>query len=99
MRFWTMATIWPMGMLPWRFMDWAFLMPCSCSMGRHAGVLWFFDVADLVKDGWILPLAFSHAAKGSSDQVFRGEVIDRAQRWEILDHLFTFLSEESSKVL
>ena len=58
-----------------------------------------FDVADLVKDGWVMPLAFQHGCLGSSKQEFRSAILEQGQNWNVLDHLFTFLSSAIKKVL
>ncbi len=74
-----------------------YAMPVLHGQTRRGALV--FDVADMVKDGWIMPLAFRHAAMGSSDQAFREVVIDLAQEWGIMDHLFTFMANEAIKVL
>jgi len=54
-----------------------------------------FDVADLIKDWLVMPLAFSHGKKyekgESKDNEFRAELIERAQDSEALDMLITFI--------
>ncbi|MDE3020556.1 MAG: type I-F CRISPR-associated endonuclease Cas1 [Pseudomonadota bacterium] len=47
-----------------------------------------FDVADLIKDAVVLPMAFKFAAKGESDQEFRYALIDLCWEQRILDLLF-----------
>lgn len=72
-----------------------YAMPVLHGQTRRGALV--FDVADLIKDGWIMPLAFKHAALGSSDQVFRTAITDYAQEWGVLDHLFTFINQLSTK--
>lgn len=59
-----------------------------------------FDVADLIKDGHIMPLAF---AAGSDlkikDNAFRAGLIEHLQDSETLDFLFDFVKMLSQKVL
>ena len=50
-----------------------------------------FDIADLYKDGIVLPLAFECAANGTSQQEFRTRLIERCQRIGLLDHVFGFV--------
>lgn len=53
-----------------------------------------FDVADLIKDWLVMPIAFSHGTKVAtklSDNEFRAALIDRAQDCEVLDLLVTFI--------
>jgi CRISPR-associated protein Cas1 len=61
-----------------------------------------FDVANLIKDGWVMPMAFQHGRQESSPQQFRGALLEMAQEEEeeeeVLDHLFTFLSSAVKKL-
>lgn len=50
-----------------------------------------FDVADLIKDAFILPLAFEMGVEGEKQKHFRQAVIDLADREKLLDMLFTFV--------
>ncbi len=52
---------------------------------RRGGLV--FDVADLVKDAVILPLAFASAQGGHSEQEFRHACIDVLTRTEALDFM------------
>ncbi len=52
-----------------------------------------FDVADLVKDGLVMPLAFEYGRKKAKDNEFRAALIDRAQRLDVLDYLFGILEK------
>ncbi len=58
-----------------------------------------FDVADLIKDWLVMPLAFSCGGRGAKDQVFRAELIDLARRSEVMDLLITFLQSACGKSL
>lgn len=50
-----------------------------------------FDVADMIKDWLVMPLAFSFGAQGRPDNEFRSEIIRVAQEREVLDLLITFI--------
>ena len=58
---------------------------------RRGGLV--FDVADLVKDATILPLAFICAARGDSEQEFRRACIEELTRTEALDYMIDTLKE------
>ena len=61
-----------------------------------------FDVADLVKDALILPLAFVSAMRGDDEQQFRSACIQRMTRAGALDFMIETvkeLADESSKVV
>lgn len=57
-----------------------------------------FDVADLIKDWLVMPLAFSHGKKGTPDNEFRAELIERAQDNEALDLVVTFIKSVAEKL-
>ena len=75
----------------------SFALPLLHGKTRRGGLV--FDVADLVKDAYVMPLAFARGSSGVKQQVFRDELIERFQNTEILDKLFTFISETSEKVI
>lgn len=56
-----------------------------------------FDVADLIKDWLVMPLAFSHGKKGAPNNEFRAELIERAQDNEVLDLVVTFIKSVAEK--
>ncbi len=56
-----------------------------------------FDVADLIKDWLVMPLAFSHGKKGAPDNEFRAELIEHAQDNEVLDLVVTFIKVAAEK--
>lgn len=74
----------------------SFALPLLHGKTRRGGLV--FDVADLVKDAYVMPLAFMRGGAGVQHQVFRDELIERFQTDEILDKLFTFVAEASRKV-
>lgn len=58
-----------------------------------------FDIADLMKDALVMPLAFQMGASKEKPQDFRVALIDHCQRKEILDRLFTFVFELTEQKL
>jgi CRISP-associated protein Cas1 len=56
---------------------------------RRGGLV--FDVADLVKDAVVLPLAFVSAMRGDSEQEFRQACVDALTRTESLDFMIDTL--------
>lgn len=58
---------------------------------RRGGLV--FDVADLIKDALVLPLAFAAASRGYSEQEFRQACIDAFARSEALDFLIETLKD------
>jgi CRISPR-associated protein Cas1 len=46
-----------------------------------------FDIADLVKDATILPLAFLSAVRGDGEQAFRQRCVETLTRVEALDFM------------
>lgn len=57
-----------------------------------------FDVADLVKDATILPLAFVSAVRGDDDQEFRRAAIQALTQSEALDFMIETLQKIASEV-
>lgn len=56
-----------------------------------------FDVADLVKDWLVMPLAFERGVKKSEDRELRAAIIRRAHDEEVLDLLMTFVKSICQK--
>lgn len=53
-----------------------------------------FDVADLVKDAYVMPLAFECGTnRKATDQEFRARLIETAHNADVLDALFDFVKE------
>ena len=52
-----------------------------------------FDIADLFKDGLVMPLAFHAAATNKDDKYFRAKIIDYAFDLSILDTIFDTIKE------
>jgi CRISPR-associated protein Cas1 len=73
----------------------SFALPLLHGKTRRGGLV--FDVADLIKDAYVMPLAFTRGSAGVKQQVFRDELIERFQSVDILDRLFTFVEEVSQE--
>ena len=52
-----------------------------------------FDLADVIKDAYVMPLAFECAQDGDSQKDFRERLIELCQEEEVLDFLFDFMKE------
>lgn len=63
---------------------------------RRGGLV--FDVADLVKDAVILPLAFIAAVRGDSEQEFRQACVEHLTRTESLDFMIDTLKEVALRI-
>jgi len=64
----------------------SFAFPALHGKTRRGGLV--FDLADLVKDWTVLPMAFHHAHLGSDAQAYRKDLIAFMQRARVLDLLF-----------
>jgi CRISP-associated protein Cas1 len=67
----------------------SFSLPVLHGKTRRGALV--FDVADLIKDAYVMPLAFAAGKRGDSQKEFREQLIDRCQTEEVLDYLFTFI--------
>ena len=75
----------------------SFSLPLLHGKTRRGALV--FDVADLVKDAFVMPAAFLMGAKKAKQHDFRSALIETCQKEEVLDRLFTFVSELSRKNL
>jgi len=73
----------------------SFSLPLLHGKTRRGALV--FDVADLVKDAYVMPLAFLQGSQPGKQQDFRSALIETCQKEEILDRLFTFVSELPGK--
>lgn len=62
---------------------------------RRGGLV--FDVADLIKDGIVLPQAFLSAMRGDDEQTFRQACIDVFARYEALDFMIETVKDVALK--
>jgi len=69
----------------------SFALPVLHGKTRRGGLV--FDVADLFKDGLVMPQAFISTNAGETDQEFRGRVIEVASDFELLDKVFDLIKE------
>lgn len=63
----------------------SFALPLLHGKTRRGALV--FDVADLIKDAIVMPLAFQCGTSGVSDQDFRNLLIDRCQTIGVIDEL------------
>ena len=75
----------------------SFSLPVLHGKTRRGALV--FDVADLIKDAYVMPLAFSCAKRGDNRKDFRNTLIETCQQNEVLDFLFTFISDTCKKSL
>ncbi len=68
----------------------SFSLPLLHGKTRRGALV--FDIADLIKDAVVMPLAFACAERGDNQRDFRSALIERCQDQEVLDYLFTFIS-------
>lgn len=61
----------------------SFALPLLHGNTRRGALV--FDVADLVKDAVVMPLAFEYGSAGARDQAFRSALIDAMQEHEVVD--------------
>jgi len=57
-----------------------------------------FDVADLMKDAIVLPLAFASAHQGLRDQEFRDALIESCMDGEVMDRLIQTIQNSIAKI-
>lgn len=57
-----------------------------------------FDVADLVKDALVMPLAFDMGSRNARDQEFRSSLIDTMQNNDITDRMIETIKETIAKL-
>lgn len=74
----------------------SFALPILHGKTRRGALV--FDLADLVKDAYVMPLAFSCAKAGKSQKEFRMELIEECQSSDVLDDLFGFVVEICNKI-
>lgn len=74
----------------------SFALPILHGKTRRGGLV--FDVADLVKDAFVMPLAFSCASKGQNQKEFRMQLIETCQDNDLLDYMFGFISDLCNKI-
>ncbi len=72
------ATLYTMGI--------SFALPVLHGKTRRGGLV--FDVADLIKDWTVLPLAFQHGFAGDKDQEYRDALVSHLQAVEAFDIMF-----------
>ena len=56
-----------------------------------------FDVADLIKDAMVMPLAFERGSQNAKDREFRASLIGSMQIGEVTDHMIETIKETIEK--
>ena len=74
----------------------SFALPILHGKTRRGGLV--FDIADLVKDAFVMPQAFLSAKNGHNQKEFRTQLIECCQDLDILDYMFTFISDLCLKI-
>ncbi|OIQ88358.1 CRISPR-associated endonuclease Cas1 [mine drainage metagenome] len=72
----------------------SFALPLLHGSTRRGALV--FDVADLVKDAVVMPLAFEYGSAGATDQAFRSALIDAMQEHEVVDVMIDALKSVMS---
>lgn len=67
----------------------SFAMPILHGKTRRGALV--FDLADVIKDAYVMPLAFECAKERDSPKNFRQRLIELCQKAEVLDFLFDFV--------
>ena len=73
----------------------SFAMPILHGKTRRGALV--FDVADIIKDAYVMPLAFECAKTGQSQTSFRQKLIEVCQEADVLDFLFDFIKNMCKK--
>jgi len=73
----------------------SFALPVLHGKTRRGGLV--FDIAGLVKDWTVLPLAFQHGFAGDRDQEYREALIAHMQSKEVLDIMFDSIKTLASE--
>ncbi len=74
----------------------SFALPILHGKTRRGGLV--FDLADLVKDAFVMPTAFICASKGLNQKEFRMQLIEICQDQDLLDYMFSFITDICSKI-
>jgi CRISPR-associated protein Cas1 len=74
----------------------SFAFPVLHGKTRRGGLV--FDLADLIKDAYVMPLAFAMGNEGAKPQMFRAVLIELCQEREIVDALFSFVKKALEEI-
>ncbi len=74
----------------------SFALPILHGKTRRGGLV--FDIADLVKDAFVMPQAFLSAKLAHNQKEFRMQLIESCQDQDVLDYMFGFISELCHKI-
>lgn len=70
----------------------SFALPILHGKTRRGALV--FDLADLIKDAYVMPLAFACGVKGESQKDFRMALIEACQEGQTLDYLFGYMVDQ-----
>lgn len=70
----------------------SFALPVLHGKTRRGALV--FDLADLIKDAYVMPLAFEYGAAGARQKDFRMALIEQCQAHEVIDYLFDFVTTQ-----
>lgn len=73
----------------------SFSLPLLHGKTRRGALV--FDVADIIKDAHVMPLAFLLGEMKASQKYFRNELIEICQKKDVLDKVFTFVAGLADK--
>lgn len=73
----------------------SYAFPVLHGKTRRGGLV--FDLADLIKDAYVIPLAFNMGYARKRQQEFRGALIEICHNHKVLDMLFGFVEEQCQK--
>lgn len=74
----------------------SFSLPLLHGKTRRGALV--FDIADLIKDSYVMPLAFLMGEMKTSEKDFRDHLIETCQKKEVLDKVFTFIADMSKNI-
>lgn len=73
----------------------SFALPILHGKTRRGGLV--FDIADLIKDAFVMPQAFYSASEKHNQKDFRMSLIEICQDKDVLDYMFAFIKRVISK--
>lgn len=72
-----------------------FAFPVLHGKTRRGGLV--FDLADLIKDAYVMPTAFIYGTDPKKQKFFRGDLVSIMRDADVLDRLFGFVEKASKK--
>ncbi len=75
----------------------SFSLPLLHGKTRRGALV--FDIADLIKDAHVMPLAFLLGQMKTAEKDFRNDLIETCQKNDVLDQVFTFVAGMTKNIL